>query len=217
MAKKKSRPKKNFDEVVYPFIGNDLSDKEKIAVISKYFEKILITLGLDITDESLVNTPYRYASMLVDELFEGLDPNKFPRITAQRNTFKYNQMVIESNIAIKSMCEHHFIPFMGNCYIAYIPHKKVIGLSKLNRIAQYFSRRPQVQERLTKQIKECLVGILETENVAVVVDALHLCVRMRGIEDRNAFTRSMDFGGLFLKSPHRQEFLNSIPKLDTNF
>lgn len=204
----------NFDLIPKsPVIKNLHTEEEKIEIISHHFEKILETLGLNLDDDSLCKTPNRYAKMLVQELFSGLDENKFPKITTQENKFHYNEMLIEANIGIKSVCEHHFIPILGYCHIAYFPGEKVIGLSKLNRVAAYFASRPQVQERMTKQIKESLVQVLETENVAVVIDALHLCVRMRGIQDENATTRTVDFGGKFMNAETRHEFLSTIPNL----
>jgi len=196
-----------------PYIENNYSDDQKIEIISLHFEKILETLGLNLEDDSINKTPYRYAKMLVKELFSGLKHENFPEITTQQNKFKYDQMLVEANIEIKSVCEHHFVPILGYCHIAYFPGDKVIGLSKLNRVAQYFARRPQVQERMTKQIKECLCQILETDDVAIVVDALHLCVRMRGVQDSNAFTRTSDFAGKFLQANIRNEFLSTIPHL----
>lgn len=183
----------------------------KIAQIEHHFGAILDILGLDLSDPSLAETPHRVAKMYVKELFSGLDPAQFPKITTQPNSFNYDHMLVESNISIQSICEHHFVPIIGVCHIAYIPGETVIGLSKLNRIAQYFARRPQVQERLTKEIKESLVEVLETEDVAVVIDAIHMCVRLRGVEDHDALTRTMDLGGAFKTSPERGEFLLSIP------
>lgn len=204
----------NFDLISKsPYIKNILSDEQKIETISYHFEKILETLGLNLNDDSLCKTPDRYAKMLVKELFLGLEEKNFPSITTQENKFHYNQMLIESNIGIKSVCEHHFIPILGYCHIAYFPEEKIIGLSKLNRIAKYFASRPQVQERMTKQIRESLMQVLETESVAVVVDALHLCVRMRGVQDDEALTRTVDFGGKFLETEIRREFLSSVPSL----
>ncbi|HRD55800.1 MAG TPA: GTP cyclohydrolase I FolE [Parachlamydiaceae bacterium] len=204
----------NFDLIAKsPQIQNSLSDDEKIELISYHFQKILETLGLNLEDDSLQKTPARYAKMLVKELFLGLEQKNFPSITTQENKFHYNEMLIESNISIKSVCEHHFIPILGHCHIAYFPDSKIIGLSKLNRVANYFASRPQVQERMTKQIKESLSQILGTDHVAVVIDALHLCVRMRGIQDKDSLTRTSDFGGKFLDPAVKQEFLSAIPKL----
>ena len=200
-------------DVAYPFLGNELSSQEKINAIEYHFKEILITLGMDMDDDSLQKTPQRYAKMFVNELFCGLNENSFPEITTQENKFNYNQPLIESHISIQSVCEHHFIPFLGYCHISYIPEGRVIGLSKLNRIAKYYARRPQVQERMTKQIRMTLSHVLQTQDVAVVIDALHLCVRMRGVQDQEALTRTMDLSGAFLEESVRKEFLASIPKL----
>lgn len=189
------------------------TEDQKIHKIAHHFRCILETLGLNLADDSLCKTPERYAKMLVKELFVGLQDHHFPKITTQENKFNYNQMLIESNISIKSMCEHHFVPILGYCHIAYFPGEKIIGLSKLNRIAKYFASRPQVQERMTKQIQECLTQVLETDDVMIVVDALHLCVRMRGCQDEEALTRTVDFGGKFLNPEIRLEFLSAIPSL----
>lgn len=196
-----------------PHRENHMSDEEKMEKIAYHFSHILETIGLDLTDDSIHRTPHRYAKMLVKELFWGLKNDRFPKITTQENKFGYREMLVEANISIQSVCEHHFVPILGYCHIAYIPKDRVIGLSKLNRIAQYFGRRPQVQERMTKQIRESLVAVLQTEDVAVVVDALHLCVRMRGVQDSDALTRSSDLGGKFLDSDFRKEFFSTIPSL----
>jgi GTP cyclohydrolase IA len=200
-------------DIAYPFLENDLSAQEKINRIEVHFRSILETLGMDLTDDSLQKTPYRYAKMLVSELCKGLDDSTFPQIVAQENKFNYKEPLITSNISIHSLCEHHFVPFMGYCHIAYVPRQRIIGLSKLNRVAQFFARRPQVQERLTRQITVSLMDILQTPDVAVVIDALHLCVRMRGVKDRDALTRTTDLNGAFLQDHLRQEFFYSIPKL----
>lgn len=204
----------NFDLIPSsPYKENGLSEEEKIQMISIHFKKILEIIGLNLMDDSISKTPYRYAKMLVKELFLGLQEKNFPKISCQENNFNYDQMLVETNIGIKSICEHHFVPILGYCHIAYVPNKKIIGLSKLNRIAQYFASRPQVQERMTKQIKESLCQVLETEDVAVVIDALHLCVRMRGIQDADSLTRTSDYSGKFLQSESRSEFLSTIPHL----
>lgn len=204
----------NFDLICKsPKFENHLTDEQKINKIAHHFRCILETLGLNLMDDSLCKTPERYAKMLVKELFTGLQDHNFPTITTQENKFHYNQMLVESNIGIKSMCEHHFVPILGYCHIAYFPGKKIIGLSKLNRIAKYFASRPQVQERMTKQIQECLMQVLETEDVMIVVDALHLCVRMRGCQDDAALTRTVDFAGKFLNAETRVEFFSAIPPL----
>jgi len=201
------------ENVPYPYLGNELSEQEKIETIEYHFRHILQAIGMDLNDDSLQKTPHRYAKMLVKELFQGLNDKAFPSITTQDNKFHYKQPLIESHISIQSVCEHHFVPILGYCHIAYIPKDRVIGLSKLNRVAKYFARRPQVQERLTKQISTKLCEILETPDVAVVIDALHLCVRMRGIQDQDALTRTMDLGGVFTQDSFRNEFLSHIPKL----
>lgn len=202
-----------YENIPYPFIGNKLSSEDKIQAIQFHFKQILIALGMDLNDDSLQKTPYRYAKMLVNELFHGLNDEVFPTITTQENKFGYHQPLIQSKITLKSICEHHFVPMLGYCHIAYIPKDRVIGLSKLNRVAQYYAQRPQVQERMTKQISEALSQILETPDVAVIVDLMHLCVRMRGVEDQEALTRTMHLNGAFLADPIRREFLEAIPKL----
>lgn len=200
----------------HPVINERLAvhDQEKIEKIEHHFAQILEILGLDLENDSLCRTPYRFAKMLVQELLVGLKPENFPAITTQENSFSYHEMVLETNISIKSMCEHHFMPILGYCYIAYIPKNKIIGLSKLNRIAQYYAKRPQVQERMNKQIQSKLIEILDTENVAVIVDALHLCVRMRGIQDTESLTRTSNFGGCFKEPFYQKLLLNSIPHLN---
>ena len=202
-------------KLVQPFQLIDMESKnaQKIKTIEHHFRAIMEALELDLEDGSIAKTPLRYAEMLVNELFSGLNEENFPKITVQDNDFQYDQMLLETNISIKSVCEHHFIPILGRCHIAYIPKKKVIGLSKLNRVAQYFASRPQVQERLTVQIRESLCDILETEDVAVVVDAMHLCVKMRGVKDEDSLTRSTSLSGVFLTSPHRQEFFAAVPSM----
>ncbi|MDN4641654.1 GTP cyclohydrolase I FolE [Agreia sp. PsM10] len=197
--------------IPYPWNENGLTDAEKVHRIESNFREILATLGLDLNDDSIRNTPNRYAKMLVHEVFEGLSEAAYPKITTQSNTFGYRSPLIETGISIESICEHHFVPILGYCHIAYVPEDRVIGLSKLNRVAKYFARRPQVQERLTRQIAQELAEILGTESVAVAVDAVHLCVRMRGIRDHNALTRTIDLGGQFLSGPIRDEFFGAIP------
>lgn len=196
-----------------PYTDNGLTDQEKIDSITFHFAKILDAIGLELEDDSLQKTPHRYANMLIKEVFSGLKKEAFPSITTQENKFSYEGMLVEANISIQSICEHHFVPILGYCHIAYFPKDRIIGLSKLHRIAQYFGKRPQVQERMTKQIRECLALILETEDVAVVIDAVHLCVRMRGVQDTDSLTRSSDFGGKFLESDMRREFMSTIPGL----
>ena len=174
-----------------------LSDGEKKEKISLLFAEIMDVLGLDLTDDSLKGTPNRVAKMYVDEIFSGLNPSNKPKIALFDNKYQYSQMLVEKNITFYSNCEHHFVPIYGKAHIAYVSSGKVIGLSKLNRIVQYFSQRPQVQERLTNQIGRELVEILGTEDVAVIIDAKHLCVSSRGIKDESSSTITSYYGGVF--------------------
>lgn len=197
-----------------PFIENNLSPKEKKDKIAHLFTEIMETLGLDLSDDSLKETPLRVAKMYVDEVFYGLETTSFPKITLVENKFDYDHSVIEVNIVTNSHCEHHFVPIIGKTHIAYIPNKKVLGLSKLNRIVDYFAKRPQIQERLTLQIHQALVTILETQNVAVVTDAMHACVKTRGIKDVTSMTRTSKLSGVFIQdSSHRFEFMSAIPRV----
>ena len=194
-----------------PVIHNGLSNEEKIERITDKFTDIMQTLGLDLDDDSLRETPHRIAKMFVNEVFSGLDPKKFPKMTVIENKMNYDQMIVVQSIGCLSFCEHHFLPIDGYATVAYIPNKKVIGLSKINRVVQYFSRRPQVQERLTKQIADCLQYILETEHVAVHINAKHYCVVMRGIEDTTSTTSTSDLRGHFkTRQETREEFLRQI-------
>lgn len=191
-----------------PMVHNGLTNEEKIARITEKFTDIMQTLGLDLGDDSLSETPHRVAKMYVNEVFGGLDPKKFPKMTVIENKMNYDQMIVVQSIGCLSFCEHHFLPIDGFATVAYIPNKKVIGLSKINRIVQYFSRRPQVQERLTKQIADCLQYILGTEHVAVHINAKHYCVMMRGIEDTSSTTSTADLRGHFkTRMETREEFL----------
>jgi GTP cyclohydrolase I len=191
-----------------PTVDSQLSNAEKIEIIKTHFTEIMKVLGLDLEDDSLKDTPKRVAKMYVNEVFGGLDHKNFPKITVIENKMEYDQMVCVQDIEIMSMCEHHFQPIDGYATIAYIPNKKVIGLSKLNRIAEFFSKRPQVQERLTKQIADCLQYILDTENVAVHINAKHYCVISRGIQDTHSTTTTSDLRGAFKTRPEtRTEFL----------
>lgn len=174
-----------------------LSDKEKKHRITLLFEEIMDVMGLDLTDDSLKNTPDRVAKMYIDEVFSGLNVANKPKITLFENKYRYNQMLVEKNITLYSTCEHHFVPIIGKAHVAYISSGKVIGLSKLNRIVQYYAKRPQVQERLTNQIAEDLKHILETEDIAVIIDAKHLCVSSRGIKDESSTTVTSYYGGKF--------------------
>lgn len=188
----------------------DLTDDEKIEKISGYFREIMTILGLDLNDDSLAGTPRRVAKMYVKEIFSGLNPDNKPAMTLFENQYKYNEMLVERDITFFSNCEHHFVPIYGRAHVAYMPGKKVIGLSKLNRIVQYYARRPQVQERLTRQISEALKEALETEDVAVVVDANHMCVSSRGVQDVTSSTVSVEFSGKFLEPERKQEFFQYI-------
>jgi GTP cyclohydrolase I len=191
-----------------PVKENNLSRSERIEVIEKHFTEIMKTLGLDLTDDSLQDTPKRVAKMYVNEVFWGLDPDAFPKCTAVENKMKYDEMVIERNVNVQSNCEHHFVVIDGFATVAYIPKDKVIGLSKINRIVEYFSKRPQIQERLTEQIYHALCYILGTEDVGVVIDAQHFCVKSRGVEDVGSSTVTLKLGGVFKSDPAtRAEFM----------
>ena len=174
-----------------------LSDTEKKERIAILFEEIMDVIGLDLTDDSLKGTPKRVAKMYIDEIFSGLNPENKPKIALFDNKYQYNQMLVEKNITFYSNCEHHFVPIIGKAHVAYISSGKVIGLSKLNRIVQYFAKRPQVQERLTNQIAEELKATLKTDDVAVIIDAKHLCVSSRGIKDESSATVTTFYGGKF--------------------
>jgi GTP cyclohydrolase I len=188
----------------------DMSEKEKIASIEKDFASIMRTLGLDLNDESLKGTPHRVAKMYVKEIFRGLNPDYKPVARKFDNKFDYKDMVVEKNINVTSFCEHHFLPFIGKAHVAYISSGKVIGLSKINRIVDYYSSRPQVQERLTLQIANELKDALETEDVAVFIESKHLCVSTRGIKDRESSTVTTEFGGMFKKKKTQQRFIDYI-------
>jgi GTP cyclohydrolase IA len=194
----------------------DLLDEEKIELIKKDVESILKTLGMDLTDDSLKGTPNRVAKMFVKEIFGGLNPNKKPSSSTFENKYKYNEMLVEKNITVYSTCEHHLLPIVGRAHVAYISNGTVVGLSKMNRIVDYFAKRPQVQERLTMQIVEELQKVLNTKDVACVIDAKHLCVNSRGIRDIESSTVTSEFGGRFKEESVRREFLDYI-KLDTSF
>jgi GTP cyclohydrolase IA len=188
----------------------DMTDAEKIKKIAVHFKEIMETLGLDLTDDSLKGTPQRVAKMYVKEIFSGLNPENKPKIALFENKYKYNQMLVEKNITLYSNCEHHFVPIIGKAHVAYISSGKIIGLSKLNRIVQYFAQRPQVQERLTMQIANEIKRLLNTEDVAVVIDASHLCVSSRGIKDINSSTVTAEYSGKFLDENVKNEFLKFI-------
>ncbi|MCJ8330915.1 MAG: GTP cyclohydrolase I FolE [Lentisphaeria bacterium] len=196
-----------------PMVDTDcLSDK--IACIEEHFSSIMQCLGLDLTDDSLADTPVRVAKMYVNEIFWGLNPANFPKCTAVDNKMNYNEMVIERNINVQSFCEHHFVSIDGQATLAYIPKDKVIGLSKLNRIVEFFSRRPQIQERLTEQVFHTLTYILETDDIAVTIEAKHNCVISRGVEDVNSTTITNKFGGKFQNDITRAEFLRFVTLID---
>jgi GTP cyclohydrolase IA len=197
-----------------PMSKNVLTNDQKIEAISQKFKDIMEIMGLDLSDDSLQDTPKRVAKMYVNEIFSGLDIARFPKMTLIDNKMQYDQMICISGISALSFCEHHFLTIDGRATVAYIPNKKVIGLSKINRIVKFFSRRPQVQERLTKQIADCLEYVLETEHVAVYIDAKHYCVIARGIEDISSSTVTTEVRGHFRSHPHtREEFLRQCKRL----
>lgn len=187
-----------------------ISDEEKKARIEFHFRQIMETLGLDLRDDSLKGTPKRVAKMYVEEIFSGLNPANKPSVALFENKYEYNGMLVEKDIAFYSNCEHHFVPIIGKAHVAYISSGQVIGLSKLNRIVQYFAKRPQVQERLTMQIARELQRVLGTEDIAVLIDAKHLCVSSRGIKDDSSSTVTSYFGGAFTKDGAKQEFMSCI-------
>ena len=192
-----------------PMTNNKLTPKQKVARIEKNFRQIMETLGLDLTDDSLAETPLRVAKMYTNEIFWGLDPEAFPKCTTVENKMNYDEMVVERGVSVQSNCEHHFVVIDGLATVAYLPKNKVLGLSKINRVVEYFSKRPQIQERLTSQIYHALSFILETEDVAVMIDAQHYCVRSRGVEDTGSHTVTSHLGGKFRTDTLvRQEFLS---------
>ncbi|AWG22112.1 MULTISPECIES: GTP cyclohydrolase I FolE [Flavobacterium] len=194
----------------------DVSDDDKIELIKKDVENILRTLGMDLTDDSIKGTPNRVAKMFVKEIFGGLNPNKKPKASTFDNNYKYGEMLVEKNITLYSTCEHHLLPIIGRAHVAYISKGSVIGLSKMNRIVEHYAKRPQVQERLTMQIVQELQIALGTEDVACVIDAKHLCVNSRGIQDIESSTVTSEFGGKFKEESTRREFLDYI-KMETKF
>jgi GTP cyclohydrolase I len=193
-----------------------LTDDEKIELIKKDVENILTILGMDLTDDSLKGTPNRVAKMFVKEIFGGLNPAKKPSSSTFENKYKYNEMLVEKNITVYSTCEHHLLPIVGRAHVAYISNGTVVGLSKMNRIVDYFAKRPQVQERLTIQIVKELQKVLNTDDVACIIDAKHLCVNSRGIRDIESSTVTAEFGGKFKNENTKKEFLDYI-KLETTF
>ena len=194
----------------------NITDDEKIEKIKKDVENILLTLGMDLTDDSLKGTPNRVAKMFVKEIFGGLNPAKKPSASTFENGYKYGEMLVEKNITLYSTCEHHLLPIIGRAHVAYISKGSVIGLSKINRIVEFYSKRPQVQERLTMQIVQELQIALGTEDVACIIDAKHLCVNSRGIKDIESSTVTSEFGGQFKNEQTRRELLDYI-KLETKF
>lgn len=188
----------------------EMDNNEKMDIIERHFRVIMDTLGLDMTDDSLRDTPRRVAKMFVKEIFSGLDPQNKPSISLFENKYQYRQMLVERHITVKSFCEHHFLPILGVAHVAYFSSGQVIGLSKLNRIVEYYARRPQVQERLTMQIAHELKRVLQTEDVAVYIDARHLCVEMRGAEHEHCSTVTTEYSGKFLEDNVRAEFLQAI-------
>lgn len=188
----------------------ELTDNQKMEIISEKFREILETLGLDLTDDSLRGTPHRVAKMFVREIFYGLNPENKPHISVFENKFRYNEMLVEKDITVQSFCEHHFLPIIGKAHVAYISSGQVIGLSKINRIVDYFARRPQVQERLTVQIASELKKVLKTEDIAVLIDAKHLCVSCRGIQDDTSSTVTAEYSGKFIDRATREEFLKYV-------
>ena len=194
----------------------DKSNEEKIAIIAEHVRGILDTLGMDLSDDSLQGTPMRVAKLFVNEAFGGLHPDRKPSMSTFENSYRYNEMLVEKNIVVYSTCEHHLLPIVGRAHVAYISNGKVVGLSKMNRIVDYYAKRPQVQERLTRQIVQALQETLGTKDVACVIDAKHLCVNSRGIRDIESSTVTAEFGGAFKNEENKQDFLNYI-NLNTEF
>ncbi|MFC4097260.1 GTP cyclohydrolase I FolE [Euzebyella saccharophila] len=190
----------------------DKSDDEKIEKIQFHFGKIMEELGLDLTDGSLSGTPYRFAKMYVKELFYGPDPKNKPKLSVFENKYGYKKMLVEQYITIDSSCEHHFLPITGHAHIAYVPKDRVVGLSKINRLVDYYAHRPQVEERLSLQILKDLQSVLKTDDVIVMISAKHLCVSSRGIKDKDSFTTTLEYGGCFEEATKREEFFNIVQK-----
>ena len=186
------------------------SDKEKIETIENHFYHIMQEMGLDMSDDSLRGTPHRVAKMFIQEIFSGLNPDNKPKLSVFENSYHYDKMLVEADISFNSTCEHHFLPIIGKAHIGYVSSGKVIGLSKLNRIVDYYSRRPQVQERLIMQIFNELKSVLKTDSVIVVMEAKHLCVSSRGIKDESSFTSTIQYGGIFNEKENRNDFFNML-------
>ncbi|MCO6565479.1 MAG: GTP cyclohydrolase I FolE [Apibacter sp.] len=220
MFNKEDEESDHFSYTEYTPIRSDafvLSPEEKQKAIQEHFAKIMHILGLEMNDDSLKDTPKRVAKMYVNEIFGGLLPENKPQVSTFKNSYKYRQMLIEKDITVYSTCEHHFLPIIGKAHVAYFSNGKVIGLSKINRIVNYYSRRPQVQERLTRQIVEAIKEVLNTKDVACVIDAKHLCVNSRGIQDTESSTVTAELSGIFLSNPTtRKEFLHYIG-IDSHF
>lgn len=187
-----------------------LTDEEKMELITQHFKQIMQVMGLDLNDDSLKGTPARVAKMYVQEIFSGLNPANKPKVKLFENKYKYNEMLIEKNIQVHSFCEHHFVPIIGKAHVAYISNGSVIGLSKLNRVVNYYCRRPQVQERLTEQVAQALKEVLKTENIAVMIDAEHMCVSMRGVQQPGCSTITSHFSGKFQEPKTREEFVKLV-------
>jgi GTP cyclohydrolase I len=187
-----------------------MSDEEKIELIQEHFKSIMHVMGLNLSDDSLSGTPHRVAKMFIKEIFSGLNPANKPEIKLFENKYRYNEMLIEKNITLYSYCEHHFVPIIGKVHVAYISNGNVIGLSKINRLVQYYGKRPQVQERLTNQIAEALKEALQINDVAIVIDAVHLCVASRGVKDTNSSTVTSHFSGKFKEENTKVEFISLI-------
>lgn len=194
---------------LYP-VHEAITESEKIETIKHHFGKIMETLGLDLKDDSLRETPQRVAKMFVKEIFSGLDERNFPTITTFENNYGYSEMLVERNITLHSFCEHHFLPIIGKAHVAYFPGSKVVGLSKLNRLVNFYAKRPQVQERLTMQIAQGMQRVLGTEDVAVYIEADHMCVASRGVEDTRSSTATSFYGGRFRVSEEREAFFKSL-------
>ncbi|WP_456423633.1 GTP cyclohydrolase I FolE [Lutibacter sp.] len=194
----------------------DISDQEKLIKIEKSVKDILTTLGMDLEDDSLKGTPHRVAKAYVNEIFSGLNPKNRPKLSTFDNNYKYGEMLVEKNITVYSTCEHHLLPIVGRAHVAYISNGNVIGLSKMNRIVDYYAKRPQVQERLTMQVVQALQEALGTDDVACVIDAKHLCVNSRGVRDIESSTVTSEFGGKFKDKEIKREFLDYI-KMETDF
>jgi GTP cyclohydrolase I len=186
------------------------TDEQKMSYIEKHFHAIMEEMGLDMTDDSLQGTPHRVAKMFIQEIFSGLNPDNKPKISVFDNSYHYDKMLVEADISFNSTCEHHFLPIIGKAHIGYVSSGKVIGLSKLNRIVDYYSRRPQVQERLIMQIFNELKTVLETDSVIVVMEAKHLCVSSRGIQDESSYTSTIQYGGIFNEKENRNDFFSLL-------